>query len=170
MKRILIIGCPGSGKSYFAKRLGEILNLKVIHMDNLYWRNDKTAITREELLMKLQPYLEEENWIIDGNYHHTLENRLKYATDVFFLDLSKEECEQGILERVGKKRDDIPWIETKEDALELIAWNETYEERTKQEEINLLKQYPHLKIKTFKSRKEIADYLFKINKKSHQGI
>ena len=34
MKRILIIGCPGSGKSYFAKRLGEITNLPVVHMDN----------------------------------------------------------------------------------------------------------------------------------------
>ena len=170
MKRILVIGCPGAGKTYFAKKLSEINGLPVIHMDNLYWNKDKQSISYPELEAKLLPYLKEENWIIDGNYHHTLENRLKYATDVFFLDLSKEECEQGILERVGKKRDDIPWIETKEDALELIAWNETYEERTKQEEINLLKQYPHLKIKTFKSRKEIANYLFKINKKSHQGI
>ena len=37
VKRILVIGCPGSGKSYFAKKLGAFLDLPVIHMDNLYW-------------------------------------------------------------------------------------------------------------------------------------
>ena len=50
MKRILIIGCPGSGKSYFAKRLGEITKLPVIHMDNIYWKKDKTSISKEELM------------------------------------------------------------------------------------------------------------------------
>ena len=49
MKRILVIGCPGSGKSYFSKRLGKILGLPVVHMDNLYWKKDKTSISHEEL-------------------------------------------------------------------------------------------------------------------------
>ena len=164
MKRILVIGCPGSGKSHFAKKLGLLLNLPVIHMDNIYWNKDKTSVSREELIKRLKPYLELDSWIIDGNYHHTLELRLKYATDVFFLDVSREECIQGMLERVDQERDDIPWIESKEDALELIAWTEDYESRTKVEEETVLSSYPNVNVHRLKSRKEIDDYLESIKK------
>ena len=168
MKRILVIGCPGSGKSYFSKRLGKILSLPVIHMDNLYWKKDKTSISREELENKLIPHLEKDAWIIDGNYHNTLKMRVKYATDVFFLDVSREECIQGMLERIDQERDDIPWVETKEDAEELIAWTEDYEKRTKEEEKALLAQNKHIKVHTITSRKEANEYLEKLDKnKSH---
>lgn len=159
MKRILVIGCPGAGKTYFAKKLKAIINLPVIHMDNLYWRKDKTSISQEELSQKLLPYLEKDEWIIDGNFHDTLALRLKYATDVFFINVTREECIEGILERIDQPRDDIPWIETKKDAVELIAWTLDYEERTKAKEEELLKEYPNVKVHVLKSRKEVNDYL-----------
>ena len=159
MKRILVIGCPGAGKTYFAKKLKEIINLPVVHMDNLYWHEDKTSISQEELSQKLLPYLQKDEWIIDGNYHDTLELRLKYATDVFFINVTREECIEGILERIDQPRDDIPWIETKKDAAELIAWTLDYEERTKAKEEELLKHYPNVKVHVLRSRKEVNEYL-----------
>ena len=164
VKRILVIGCPGSGKSYFAKKLGSILNLPVIHMDNLYWTKEKTSITREELVNKLKPHLEKDSWIIDGNYHHTLKVRLKYATDVFFLDVSREECIQGMLERIDQERDDIPWVETKEDAEELIAWTENYEKLYRDEEEKMFEENKHVIVHRFKSRDEINAYLESLKK------
>ena len=56
MTRILVIGCPGAGKTYFAKKLKEITGLPVIHMDNLYWNKDKTSVDLETLKKKLLPY------------------------------------------------------------------------------------------------------------------
>lgn len=165
MKRILVIGCPGAGKTYFSKKLGKILSLPVIHMDNLYWHQDKTTVSKEELIAKLMPYLKQDEWIIDGNYHHTLEVRLPYATDVFMLDMSRKECIQGILERVEKPRDDIPWVESKEDAAELIAWTADYGFRTKDEEVALLNKNKHLVVHTFTSRQEMNDYLNKLEQK-----
>ena len=162
MKRILVIGCPGAGKTYFSKRLSKILSLPLIHMDNLYWNKDKTSIDTEALKEKLKPYLEQDQWIIDGNYHKTLEMRLPYATDVFVLDLSRKECIQGILERIDQPRDDIPWIETEDDATELIAWTADYGFRTKDEEIALLNKNKHLHVHIFKSRQEMNDYLDKL--------
>ena len=38
MKKILVIGSGGSGKSTFSRRLGEKLGLPVVHLDQLYWR------------------------------------------------------------------------------------------------------------------------------------
>ena len=103
MKRILVIGCPGAGKTYFSKKLKEITSLPVVHMDNLYWNEDKTSISFDELNKKLLPYLKGEEWIVDGNYHDTLKLRLEYATDVFFLKMPREECIEGILERIGEE-------------------------------------------------------------------
>ena len=164
MKRILVIGCPGAGKTYFAKKLKEITHLPLVHMDNLYWNKDKTSISQDELANRLLPYLKEENWIIDGNYHDTLKLRLEYATDVFFMKMSRDECIEGILERIDQVRDDIPWVETKKDAAELISWTIDYEERTKAQEEALLKEFPKVKVHILKSRQEVNDYLKTIKK------
>lgn len=165
MKRILIIGCPGAGKTYFAKRLNNIVHLPLVHMDNLYWNKDRTSISQDELSKKLLPCLKKDEWIIDGNYHETLELRLKYATDVFFLKIPREECIEGILDRIDKPRDDIPWVETKKDAVELIEWTIDYEKRTRKMEEGLLKKYPSVKVHIFKSRLETNSYLSKLEKK-----
>lgn len=165
MKRLLVIGCPGAGKTYFAKRLKEIVNLPLVHMDNLYWHKDKTSISQKELADKLLPYLKKDEWIIDGNYHETLEIRLKYATDVYFLKMPREECIEGILERIDKPRDDIPWVETKKDAVELIEWTIDYEARTRQAEEELLKKYPNVKVHILNNRQEVNEYLNKLEKK-----
>ena len=164
MKRILVIGCPGAGKTYFSKQLGLLLNIPVIHMDNLYWHKDKTSISTEELKQKLLPYLKKDTWIIDGNYHHTLEMRLPYATDVFILDIPRKECIQGILNRIDQPRDDIPWIEREDDAAKLIAWTASYGFRTKDEEIALLNKNKHLSVHIINSRQEANDYLKTLKK------
>ena len=165
MKRILVIGCPGAGKTYFSKRLSKILNLPLVHMDNLYWNKDKTSVDLDTLKARLQPYLEKEEWIIDGNYHKTLEMRLPYASDVFVLDLPRKECIQGILDRIDQPRDDIPWVEREDDATELIAWTADYGFRTKDEEIALLNKNKHIKVHVINSRKEMNEYLEKLAEK-----
>lgn len=165
MKKILVIGCPGAGKTYFSKKLSKILNLPLVHMDNLYWNKDKTSVDLDTLKARLQPYLEKEEWIIDGNYHKTLEMRLPYASDVFVLDLPRKECIQGILDRIDQPRDDIPWVEREDDATELIAWTADYGFRTKDEEIALLNKNKHIKVHVINSRKEMNEYLEKLAKK-----
>ena len=90
---------------------------------------------------------------------------IPYATDVFVLDISRKECIEGILERIDQPRDDIPWIETEEDATELIAWTAGYGFRTKDEEMALLdKNKNHLVVHTIKSRQEMNDYLSELGK------
>lgn len=164
MNRILVIGCPGAGKTYFAKALSKIIGLPVIHMDNLYWNKDKTSISKEELENKLLPYLKEDKWIIDGNYHDTLKQRLEYATDVFFLNMPRETCIEGILERIDKPRDDIPWVETKKDAIDLIEWTIDYEDRTKADEERLLKKYKKVNVHILRTRAEVNNYLLSLIK------
>lgn len=82
--KIMVIGCPGGGKSTFARALGEITKLPVYHLDMLFWNADKTNVDRETFLLRLGSVLEKDRWIIDGNYSFSMEMRLKECDAVFF--------------------------------------------------------------------------------------
>ena len=111
MKKILVIGCPGSGKSVFSRRLSKILGIPVYHLDTIYWKPDITEVPREVFDERITEIMNRDEWIMDGNYGRTLRYRLSYADTVFFLDLPLEVCLQSIEDRIGTVRDDLPWVE-----------------------------------------------------------
>ena len=115
MNKILVIGCPGSGKSTFSKALHDLTGIPLFHLDMLYWNADKTTVERSVFLERLTETLRKSRWIVDGNYASTLELRLQACDTVVFLDYPVEICLAGICERRGKPRSDIPWVETCED-------------------------------------------------------
>ena len=115
MKRVIVIGCPGSGKSSFARALHERTGLPLYHLDLMYWNADKTTVGRDVFLERLSEVLSRDEWIIDGNYASSLELRLAACDTVFFLDYPTEVCLSGIRDRRGTARSDMPWVETEED-------------------------------------------------------
>ena len=115
MKRILVIGCPGAGKSTFARKLRDLTGLPLYYLDRIYHRADRTTVSREEFDAVLQKIMETDRWIIDGNYQRTLEMRLKECDTVFFLDYPLKDCLRGAASRVGTVREDMPWVESEFD-------------------------------------------------------
>ena len=111
MNRVIVIGSPGAGKSTFAGKLRDKTGLPLYHLDNIWHRSDRTTISREEFDERLGAILAKDSWIIDGNYSRTLERRLKNCDTVFLLDYPLEVCLAGVNERIGKEREDCPWIE-----------------------------------------------------------
>ena len=77
MKRIMVIGCSGSGKSTFALELGRITGIEVTHLDRLNWRAGWKEVSRNEFDRQLDEVLKKDSWIIDGNYSRTMEKRLE---------------------------------------------------------------------------------------------
>lgn len=115
MRRVNIIGCPGAGKSTFARKLSEKTGLELFYLDMIWHKPDKTTVARNEFDLRLNEIFERDTWIIDGNYLRTMERRLSECDTVFFFDLPTEVCLEGAASRVGKKREDMPWIETEVD-------------------------------------------------------
>ena len=84
MKRAIVIGCPGAGKSTFARKLKDKTGLPLYYLDRIFHKPDRTTVTREEFDQELQTILQTDRWIIDGNYRRTLPLRFEACTDVFF--------------------------------------------------------------------------------------
>ena len=162
MKKILVIGCPGSGKSYFSGKLAEITGIPLCHLDMLYWNADRTNVTREVFLERLNKVLETESFIIDGNFSVTLEHRLNNSDTVFFFDLPVEVCIEGILQRRGKPRPDLPWNEADYPVdEEFLTFVRNFEKDRKPNILSLLEKYSDREIITFRSRAEVNEFIEK---------
>jgi len=99
VKRILIIGHPGSGKSTFATELGDILQLPVIHLDREFWQPGWQPTGRDVWRKRVGALSNSDTWIIDGTYDSTLDIRLPRADTVFFMDYPRYFCMWRIFKR-----------------------------------------------------------------------
>ena len=116
MQKVLVIGCPGAGKSTFARRLRDATGLPLYYLDRLWHKPDRTNVTREEFDRGLAQWLARPAWILDGNYSRTLPQRLEACDTVFLLDYPLEVCLAGVENRRGAQRPDMPWVEEELDA------------------------------------------------------
>lgn len=159
MLKVIIIGSPGAGKSTFARRLREETNLPLYYLDMLWHKPNQTNISREEFDMRLGEILSKDCWIIDGNYQRTLEMRMKACDTVFLLDFPVEICLSGAEERIGKKREDLPWTETELDA-EFRQWIMDFPNSQLPQIYELIEKYrKHKNIVILKSRGELEEYI-----------
>jgi len=158
MKKVIVIGCPGSGKSTVSRTLHNKTGIPLYHLDMMYWNADKTTVEKSVFLERLSDVLEKDEWIIDGNYSSTMELRMVACDTVIFLDYPLDVCLDGIRERRGKTRSDMPWIETEEDS-EFIDFIKNYNEQQKPKVLELLKKYSDKNIIILESREQADAFL-----------
>ena len=163
MKKIMIIGCPGSDKSTFSRALHEKTGIPLYHLDRMFWNADRTTVEKHVFMERLKNAMEQDEWIIDGNYGSTIELRLAACDTVFFLDYPVEVCLQGIRQRRGKPRSDMPWFETEEEDAEFISFIKSYNSESRPQVMELLEKYAHKNIHIFRSRAEKDAFLSRMD-------
>lgn len=161
MQKAMIIGCPGSGKSTFARVLHDITKIPLFHLDMMNWNADKTTVPKSVFRERLQNVIVQDSWIIDGNYGSTIEMRLQHCDTVFFLDYPTEVCLRGIAERKGKARTDMPWVENLDDEEdeEFISFIKEYNTVSRPKIISILRSYSDRDIFIFNKREDADDFL-----------
>lgn len=159
MKKVIIIGCPGAGKSTFARKLKDRTGLPLFYLDMIWHKADGTNISRDEFDEKLKGIMEKEQWILDGNYIRTLEMRLKECDTVFLLDYPLELCLEGAASRIGKERPDMPWVEAEFDQ-EFRQFIVDFPKDSLPKIYELLKKYEKEKeLHIFRKREDAEEYL-----------
>lgn len=112
--KICVTGYSGAGKSTFAKFLGEIYNLPVLHLDATFWYGNWQHRTREEQTKLVRTFMTEnpQGWVIDGNYFHICLERFEECDSLFFLNYNRFFCFKEAVKRYkkykGTARGDCP--------------------------------------------------------------
>ena len=158
MKKIIVIGCPGSGKSTFSRKLHDKIQIPLYHLDLLYWNADKTTVDKSVFNERLDAVLKKDEWIVDGNYNSSMEKRISECDTVFFLDYPLDVCLEGIKERRGKSRSDMPWIESDEDG-EFIDFIKRFNDESRPAIITLLERYKFKNVIIFTDREQTNKFL-----------
>ena len=135
MRRIMVIGSGGSGKSTFARRLGEILGIEVVHLDREHWQPGWVEPPKEVWRSRVEQLTRGDSWIIDGNYSGTLDVRLAACDTVIFLDLPRAVCVWRVLKRAaamrGRTRPDMAEGCREKFNFSFLLWVWNYPSRTR---------------------------------------
>ncbi|HJU94119.1 MAG TPA: DNA topology modulation protein [Pyrinomonadaceae bacterium] len=144
MKRVLVIGPGGSGKSTFARRLGQILDIEVKHLDRYYWRGGWTKPSEEDWLNTVNELIAGDSWILDGNYGGTLPLRVERCDTIIFLDMPRLLCvwrvtKRRLLYRKHSRPDMAEGCAEKLDR-EFISWVWNYSRRSRPRVLKLINE------------------------------
>ena len=162
MKKIIILGSPGAGKSTFSFALAEKTGLPLYHLDKMFWREGWVNVSKDELDAQIKDVLRKDEWIIDGNYSRTIPMRLEKCDTVFYLDYPRLVCFFGVVRRVleslGKTRPDMAEGCPERFDLEFHQYTWKFRKNQREKLFGLL-EGANAEIHIFRSRKEAKRYL-----------
>ncbi|HEX8746193.1 MAG TPA: DNA topology modulation protein [Pyrinomonadaceae bacterium] len=166
MKKVLVIGPGGAGKSTLAARLGALLKIEVLHLDKFYWHAGWIETPKPEWRATVEEMLRGDAWIMDGNYSGTLDIRVQACDTVVFLDMPRTLCLWRVLKRAlmyrRKSRPDMAEGCPEKLTMEFILWIWNYPRRSRPKIVRMLKaNQGEKRIVRLRSQAEVESFLAK---------
>ena len=114
--KILVVGCVGSGKSTYAKKLGKKLNIPVYGIDEIV-HDDANGVRRslDEQKRLINEVDSNDKWIIEGALREELYFLLDMADQIIMIDLDRDVVEHRVITRYIKQQRGIEKINYKVD-------------------------------------------------------
>lgn len=163
MKRVMIVGCGGAGKSTLAQQLGEKTGLPVVHLDRLFWKPGWVERDREEFDVLLRQEMSKDEWIMDGNFNRTLPERLSRCDTVIYLDYSRLTCLWGVLKRVlttyGTVRPDMGDGCPERIDFDFLKWVWNFNRNKREGYYRQFREVSHAQVLIFKNRRATKRFL-----------
>lgn len=162
MKRIVVFGRPGSGKSTFATQLASRLELPVHHLDKHFFLENWVERDRDAFLTIQRALVEQEEWVIDGNAMRSLEMRFARAELALYFRFNPFVCLWRMWKRVFQKNWHIPDLAegcTKNVRFRLIRYMLQFDKRYRARIDMLRERYPHVRFFLFTSDRDARRFL-----------
>lgn len=168
IKRICVVGAPGTGKTTLSKKLAKIYNLPVCHLDSFHqlpnWElrdeNERDNLILEET--------KKEEWILDGTFTNTLLERINRADLVIFLDYTSFAALKGVIKRIikdyGKEKSDMPGCKEKFD-MSFILYVATYNKQRRSIILDILQKGDKDKLLVFKNKNQLKKWIAQFENK-----
>jgi len=145
MKRVLVLGNSGSGKSSFAEELADKLGIPCIHLDSHYWKPNWNPTPKEEWPSMVRQLIAEDKWVMDGNYSTTLEERIQRADTAIYLRVNRLVAFWRVIRRRiahrGKVRAELPEGCYEKIDFEFLKWIWNHPKRAKRSTFPILEKY-----------------------------
>jgi adenylate kinase family enzyme len=168
-RRIVVTGIAGAGKSTFSQALSAKTGLPLVHLDVHFWKPGWVKPSDDEWRDKQSGMLASDEWILDGNYHATLDLRLERADTVVFLDTPWWVCARRAFVRGIRRRppgfqlpndcDEPAWRRLREEWL--LVWRIWRIHRSERElELGILSRHRnHVTVHVLRSKRAARDFL-----------
>ena len=167
-KKIAIIGCAGSGKTYLTLKLAQKVDLPIIHLDQYAWKPNWERIDFEELKKMHHELCKKDAWIMEGIYFKLLRERVEHADVVIFLDMPRSVCLWNVIKRSifnsgkiieGNPQGCIQNIFSFK-FLEFLQWIWNFKHKHRQDVLNVLEECKNSKqMYVIKSREELNELI-----------
>lgn len=164
LRRVAVLGSPGSGKSTVARALGARLGLPVTHLDRLYWNAGWVECTDDEFRRRHRAVVEQDEWVIDGNYTQVgKEERLERADLVVALEIPRWRCMWRVARRSivlhGRSRPDMPEGCPERFSFSFLAWVWNWHRRHPHLAEELMRLAPGKRVVSLHTQREIETFL-----------
>ena len=167
MQRIILIGCGGAGKSTLARKMGEVLDIPVVHLDKLFWKPNWVETSREEFDALLAQELAKDKWIMDGNFNRTMPERIKRCDTIIYLDFSRVACLMGVVKRVittyGTVRPDMGEGCPERIDFEFMKWVWNFNKNKRESYYKMLNEVENIETIVLKNRRAVKLFLKSLN-------
>ncbi len=174
MKRVLVIGSGGAGKSTFSRRLGELLGVEVIHLDVEHWLPGWAEPSKAEWRARVEELTGRESWVMDGNYSGTLDVRLAACDTVVLLDLPRAVCLWRVVKRLvvyrKRRRPDMAEGCGEKFDVKFLRWVWDYPKRTRPTVLKLIAECEGAKdVHRLRTRAEVERFLEGVAARARRG-
>jgi adenylate kinase family enzyme len=87
VRRVVVFGTTGSGKSWLAERLSARTGLRLIELDALFWGKDWQGVPDELFRHRVERETRDGDWIVVGNYSQVRDLTWRPADTLVWFDL-----------------------------------------------------------------------------------